>query len=506
MTHKHYLFLFLLFFSLKSFGQPQSHTPIDIGSSFELTTIDGELQCGRSTIDFGQQEVGSLTTKKVAITNTGQAPLLIYGYEIYGDPIFDVDINMPIEGLAFIPPGGQLIFSVRFRPSGAASYMGYFRLLTSVSNQSPCQIALAGEGLNDFPFSIQYRDRYTSHSSGVDIVLANFVEVSCGGELQLDLSGHPTFGAYSTRFRLTNQTEEEWEVCAEITQVGANTATQTPPCEEAGPSDPESNSDETSFYAGFGYHPPGRVYTYTGKFIATSASGVVKECIVTIVVDKPSLPDPCLSVLYSINGGANWQSTNCGENIYIDQTDNPNDEAISLRFHLVSPCSSNGLLSGETIYSWNGEIISYDPIEIEPLASTIIDAGDPVLAADGIYVFSTTFQLEGTDYPGFCPINIIIDKQMGIKPNPDSKFRTTPGGAPLLFPTVAKDLVHLQFQVGQPSSSYIIYNSQGQALVSGRLDTEQSQNSINISALPMGHYFFKLENHPQALRFIKTEN
>lgn len=502
MTHKHYLFLFLLFLSLESFGQPPN--PDDLSASFDLSTIEGELQCGRSILDFGRQEVGSLSTKKVAITNTGTAPLIIYGYDFFGDPIFEIDINLPIEGMAYIAPGKQLIFSVSFRPAGAASYTGYFKLSTSLGSETLCHITLGGEGENTFPFDIEYRDRYTS--TGVDIVLADYVDISCGGELQLDLSGHPTFGAYSTRFRLTNQTEEEWEVCAEITQVGANTATQTPPCEEAGPSDPESNSDEATFYAGFGYHPPGRVYTYTGKFIATSASGVVKECIVTIVVDKPSLPDPCLSVLYSINGGANWQSTNCGENIYIDQTDNPSDEAISLRFHLISPCSSNGLLSGETIYSWNGEIISYDPVEIEPLASTVIDAGDPVLAADGIYVFSTTFQLEGTDYPGFCPINIIIDKQMDIKPNPGSKLRTAPGGAPLLFPTVAKDLVHLQFQAGQTSSSYIIYNNQGQALVSGRLDTEQAQNSIDISALPMGHYFLKLAHHSPALRFIKTEN
>lgn len=503
MTNKHYLFLFLLFFSLESFGQPPHN---DLPASFDLSTIDGELQCGRSILDFGRQEVGSLNTKKVAITNTGTTTLIIYGYEIFGDPTFELDIKLPIEGMAYIAPGKQLIFSVSFRPPGTASFTGHFRLVTSLGSQTLCQIVLGGEGVNTFPFAIEYRDRYTSHSSGVDIVLADYVDISCGGELQLDLSGHPTFGAYSTRFRLTNQTEEEWEVCAEITQVGANTATQTPPCEEAGPSDPESNSDQASFYAGFGYHPPGRVYTYTGKFIATSASGVVKECIVTIVVDKPSLPDPCLSVLYSINGGGSWQSTNCGENIYIDQTDNPSDEAISLRFHLVSPCSSNALLSGETIYSWNGEIISYDPIEIEPLAGTVIDAGDPVLAADDIYVFSTTFQLEGTDYPGFCPINIIIDKQMGKNPKPGSKLRSAPGGAPLLFPTVAKDLVHLQFQAGQPSPSYIIYNKQGQALSRGRLDTEQSQNSIDIGSLPMGHYFLKLENHSQALRFIKAEN
>lgn len=502
MIRKHYLFLFLLFLSLKTFGQPPF--PNGHPGSFELTTIDGELHCGRSILDFGQREVGSSTTKKIAITNTGPVALIVYGYEIEGDPIFEIDINLPIEGMAYIAPGKQLIFSVSFSPTGAASYTGYFTLLIATGGHTHCQIVLGGEGVNTFPFGIEYRDRYTS--TGVDIVLANYVDMTCGGELQLDLTDHPTFGAYSTRFRLTNLSDEEWEVCSEITQIGVNEFTQVPPCDEAGPSDPSSNSDEASFYAAFGYHPPGRIYTYIAEFTATSATGEVKECTVTIVVDKTSVPDPCLHVLYSLTGGASWQTASCGESIYIDQTDNPTSAPTALRFYVITPCSSSAILSGETIYGWNGQSTVYEPMEIEPLDGITINAGDPVLPPGGIYLISTTFQLEGTDYPGFCPINIIIDKQNGKSPDVGSKFRTTPGGGPRLFPTVAKEVVHLQFQAGQPSSSFIIYNNQGQALVTGRLDAEQTQNSIDISALPMGHYFLKLEHHSQALRFIKTEN
>ncbi len=501
MIRKHYLFLFLLFLSLKTFGQPPFP---DLQASFEITTIEGELQCGRSTMDFGQQEIGSVTSKTVKFTNTGQIALIIFGYEISGDPIFDLDINLPVEGMAYLPPGGQLTFRVLFSPTATASYIGHFNLLTSLSSERPCYIALEGEGVNTFPFDIEYRDRYTS--TGVDIVLADYVDMSCGGELQLDLTSHPTYGAYSPRFRLTNNTAEEWEVCAEVTQIGVNEFTQYPPCDEAGPSDPESNTDQASFYTAFGYHPPGRVYTYIAEFTATSATGEVKECTVTIVVDKTSVPDPCLHVLYSLTGGASWQTASCGESIYIDQTDNPTSDPTALRFHVITPCSSSAILSGETIYGWNGQSTVYEPIEIEPLDGITINAGDPVLPPGGIYLISTTFQLEGTEYPGFCPINIIIDKQNGKSPDVGSKFRKAPGGGPLLFPTVAKEVVHLQFQTGQPSSSYMIYNSQGQALVTGRLNTEQTQNAIDISALPMGHYFLKLEHHSQALRFIKTEN
>ncbi len=381
------IYLFLLCLTSISIAQGQVYP--GLYSEIQMSVDDQVLLCDRSTISFESQEVGSSTERILTITNTGKAPLFIYGYDLAGFEHFSVELEFPLEGVLFIPPGGQLSFSVTFSPGSPGPHQGSLTIQSSDPNQSTCQVSLYGLGLVPDPLLLRFTDD----------PLAGYEEVDCGGESFFDLTTDPSDGNFRVHYSFRNQIDLPIIVRAETTVVGGIVTNILNPIEL----DPGDS----------GYHGPsfflaeGDIYTILTTFFITYPNGTEATCEYRVIVDKRIIP---LDISFTDDPVEGYHPIDCGGEEYFDLINEP-DGTFRLYYSFQNTSSSPISVRAETTVvgsSTTGilDLVSLDPGEFGFHGPAFN------LAAGDIYTILTTFYItleDGSELS--CQYRVIVDKR-----------------------------------------------------------------------------------------------
>lgn len=384
MYPKIYLFLLCLFSLSLTHGQV---FPGALQAEIQLSVDDQVLLCDRSSISFPSQVVGSSNERVVTISNTGEAPLIIYGYDLSGFENFSVDLDVPLEGILFIPPGGQLSFTITFSPSSPGSHHGSLTIQSSAPNDNTCQVSLYGLGIEPDPLLLRFTDD----------PLAGYEEVDCGGESFFDLTEDPSDGNFRVHYSFRNQSEVPIIVRAESTVLGGIVTNILNPVEL----DPGDG----------GYHGPsfflaeGDIYTILTTFFITLPDGTEVTCEYRVIVDKRIIP---LDISFTDDPSAGYDPIACGGEAYFDLVNEP-DGTFRLYYSFQNTSSSPITVRAETNVVGGSTTGILDLITLE--ADEFGFHGPSFnLAAGDIYTILTTFFItleDGSELT--CQYQVIVD-------------------------------------------------------------------------------------------------
>ena len=387
MYRKIYLFLLLSLSIPIAYGQV---FPGGLYSEIQLSVDDQVLLCDRSTLSFPSQIVGSSTEKVVTISNIGQAPLIVYGYDLSGFENFGLAFNLPFEGILFIPPGGQRSFTVTFSPSSPGTHLGSFTIQSSAPNDNTCQVSLYGLGLEPAPLLLRFTDD----------PLAGYEEVDCGGESFFDLTENPSDGNFRVHYSFRNQSDVPITVRAESTVVGGIFTNILNPIEI----DPGDG----------GYHGPsfflaaGDIYTILTTFFITLPDGTEVTCEYRVVVDKRIVP---LAISFTDDPLAGYEPIVCGDEEFFDLVNEP-DGTFRLNYSFQNTSSGTITVQAETTVLGSSITGILDIVHLE--AAEFGYHGPAFnLAAGDIYTILTTFLITFADGSEItCVHTVIVDKRL----------------------------------------------------------------------------------------------
>lgn len=386
MYRKIHLFLLCLFSIAIAQGQVY---PEGLKSEIQMSAGDQELICDRSTISFEDQLVGSSAERVVTITNTGIAPLIIYGYDLSGFENFSVEFEFPFEGVIYIPPGEQLNFSIIFTPGSPGSHSGSLTIQSSDPEHSTCQVSLYGLGLEPDPLLLRFTDD----------PLAGYEEVDCGGESFFDLTEDPSDGNFRVHYSFRNQSDVPITVRAETTVVGGTITNVLNPIELAP--------------GGGGYHGPsfflaeGDIYTILTTFFITLPDGTETTCEYRVIVDKRIIP---LAISFTDDPIQGYNPVECGGEESFDLVNEP-DGLFRVHYSFQNTSSSTITVRVETTVVDGGLTNILNPVTLEPGESGNQGAGFFLNAGD-IYTILTTFFItleDGSELS--CQHRVIVDKR-----------------------------------------------------------------------------------------------
>ena len=386
MYPKIYLFLLCLFSLSLTHGQV---FPGALQSEIQLSVDDQVLLCDRSTISFPSQVVGSSNERVVTISNTGEAPLIIYGYDLSGFENFSVDLDVPLEGILFIPPGGQLSFTITFSPSSPGSHHGSLTIQSSAPNDNSCQVSLYGLGIEPDPLLLRFTDD----------PLAGYEEVDCGGESFFDLTEDPSDGNFRVHYSFRNQSEVPIIVRAESTVLGGIVTNILNPVEL----DPGDG----------GYHGPsfflaeGDIYTILTTFFITLPDGTEVTCEYRVIVDKRIIP---LDISFTDDPLEGYHPIDCGGEEFFDLVNEP-DATFRLYYSFQNTSSSPITVRAETnvVGGSTTGILNLITLEADEFG---FHGPSFNLAAGDIYTILTTFFItleDGSEIT--CVHTVIVDKR-----------------------------------------------------------------------------------------------
>lgn len=496
MQYKHLIILLLFSISQIGYGQIFNQQ-----AKLQLSTSDGELTCGESTVSFEEQFIGSETVREITIKNIGNIPLVVYAPQLNDEVNYSFNFNNP-EGVIYLAPNAEHIMTVSFHPTAEETFVAYLKFENSDPYNNPCKIRLKGAGVESppTPFCINFRNIYNPLFDSQNQVVLFDEEIHCGDEIYIDMNDYRDMAQFINVFKFTSKLEEEFEFCTTYYRVGSasNPVTNCEILEAVDENVPNSGiSNLIRALQG----TPGNIYTFECTFTATTSDGVTTECFVTITVDRSALPPRCLYPYYSIDGGSSWTPTDCGAEIYIDDTENPSTEVFPLQFLVFNNCPDSIEVSGATNYTWLDELDFLPIRDVAPALAAHHTPDDQVLAPGSLYTYKTEFVIENTDTPEACGIIVFVDKRNELDGDQSGSRPSVDGVA--IFPTIANEWITLQLD--QPTAvQYIIYNQEGQKMKSGTTAEGYTRTSINIRDLANGTYFLKLENQIEALRFIVT--
>lgn len=496
MKFKHYLYLLPLLSASTLFSQIDPTFPA-LEGGIQICVGETTMECGEAIVDFGEQAIGTSSSQQITIKNTGDLMQIIFigNSNLNGSNAFSLNVSGGDPGGLFlpIPPNGQASFDINFTPTTAGSHEAELSFnYLGATRYTTCAIRLLGEGTSNFPFCIEYKDKYTA--GNVDLLNSSYEEVSCGSIIQVNLDDYPAIGTYTNLFRITNKGQDELEVCGKI--ESASGAAQEFTCHFLEP----ANGQEV-FHKAWSPLPPGGTYTFIGTFTATLADGTIQECVLTIIVDRTTQPEPCLDITYSTDHGSNWNPVNCGDEVYINLINNPLGELFPLRYVIQNDCEAELTLSGETDLTWTNTTYLLNPTLLAPGQIVQHSAGSAFLNPGNIYTYVTTLTTEQTPTPETCTITVVVDKQLGIGSGDGDGGRDKNylSQKPILFPTITTERIHLQLATSAVKA-YTIYNLNGKQVKQGK--TDDFTTTISIAGLAPGSYFIKIADHPAALRFV----
>ena len=121
-----------------AFGEPTIVLPITGRGA------DRHLALSTLTLEFPPTRRNSESTLDVTVQNTGEAPLALSALTFSGD---GAAAFSTAQGAATLAPGGELTFTVRFRPTAAALFNGALVLTNDDDGQPMASIALSGLGI-----------------------------------------------------------------------------------------------------------------------------------------------------------------------------------------------------------------------------------------------------------------------------------------------------------------------------------------------------------------------
>jgi hypothetical protein len=137
--------------------------------SYTLTGTGKEvfavLQLSPSSLNFGSQELNSVSTKKITVRNTGDVPVAISGVTVMGSGFGFANVS---PGLS-LAPREQTVLQVSFRPTSSEVASGKVMIL-SKNLPAAATLPLAGSGVSvsraaSLPVEIETRERPSTASS-----------------------------------------------------------------------------------------------------------------------------------------------------------------------------------------------------------------------------------------------------------------------------------------------------------------------------------------------------
>jgi hypothetical protein len=156
--------------------------------------------------------------------------------------------------------------------------------------------------------------------------------------------------------------------------------------------------------------------------------------------------------------------------------------------------------NGNTI-SWQSGFSSYNNYAFEILKSTDGESFQPAGKVPAMANDMTAYSFNDPSPSGSALYKIrVFNTGNGVS----YTGRVLSSGADVnvkVYPTAASDQVNLLVPVQYKGTEYVVTNSQGQVVLSGRLETEL--NTLKIAGLSAGTYFVSVGNNKQAARFIK---
>ncbi|PYV29343.1 MAG: hypothetical protein DMG22_23260, partial [Acidobacteria bacterium] len=157
----------------------------------------GHLSVSRTSMDFGNVVVGSISTQIVTLSNSGNGGLTVSPPQVTGS---DFSVNGLMFPLA-LGPGQSSNLSVAFAPKSVASETGSISIVSDAS-ASPVTVNLSGSGFTP-PSGLLACGTFGDSSNHVPTDWTSFVPPG-KGQSYVD----PTFGCTVTR--VTDASSEVW--------------------------------------------------------------------------------------------------------------------------------------------------------------------------------------------------------------------------------------------------------------------------------------------------------
>ncbi|ETX06025.1 MAG: hypothetical protein ETSY2_19535, partial [Candidatus Entotheonella gemina] len=124
-------------------GSPQSVSLSGNGVPAPETLI--EVTPG--SVGFGDVEIGETVDADITIESTGDAVLSITEIVLTGDSDADFDLQGGVTETTDVPPGDQLVVTVRFTPASTGDASGGVRIVSNAANDATIVIDIDGTGV-----------------------------------------------------------------------------------------------------------------------------------------------------------------------------------------------------------------------------------------------------------------------------------------------------------------------------------------------------------------------
>lgn len=481
MHLKKYLFLFYVL--MTSVATAQLPYPY-LAPQLEVSIGDQVLTCNNSSIDFGDQSIGTDAEIILSITNIGSAPIIIYGIELAGAPDFSVGFSAPIEGATYLAAGSQISVPIGFHPSVLGEHQGAITIESSDAENSTCSIALTGNGIPSNPLQL----RFTEDPS------LGYQPVDCGGETFLNLSSSSSTLSFQAFYTFQNTGETSITVSAQSTVIGTTTTAFKDPVLMV-------PGFLTGFYPSFSL-PSGEVSTILTTFFITLADGTTFSCEHRLIVEVTPSP---ISIIFSPDPSQGYEPIECGTEAFFDLVGS-DDAIFSVHYTIQNVTDDIIEIGAETTVEGTNSTSILPGAPVEPLKFRHKFA-NPTLEAGSIHSILTSIYVtlaDGTET--VCEHRVIVDKSPGVnRPGGGVRGYVSSDAGFKVYPTLATEQVTLEGPSLVPES-YQILNSNGQIIKEGVIPAGQHRTQISTADLSAGHYFLKVGQHTHILRFIISRN
>lgn len=507
--------IFLLSVFYFSFAQAQIE-PINnqrLAAELQLRTAGPPsipLTCGVGYSDFGDVMVGEEETREFLIQNTGQHILFIHGASIEGSDEFSVSNNFDFpEEVYGIAPGSSISFSVTFAPTDAGPEEAYLYLYSSDEDEDPCIRLFKGEGYVPEPGTLRIR----STVSGIPY--------DCDAGLTFEFPDL-LVGESDSRTYLVENIGDEPLLFYGITLSGSPDFTidyEVPPVIPYAIAAGESIPYTITF-------TPSSPGEKDAEHVITTSDMGKEPCSIELEGGGLDKKSPFLYMMTP-----NGDQLECGDTYYIDLSDTyPGPVGYGFYFTFRNygtedlVVSGTVSIAGQTGSGFPIEPFSVDPLEFIFLNTTVYLPGNQVTTL--VYILNTN----DPDQP-FCTIYVEIN-QLPYKTN-----RKTPAGSASiqevswnqsgktglanaksailppstiqqgsdadvrLYPTISRDIIHLEFS-DHKQKRYQIMNASGKVVASGQTEATPL-DAVDIAGLSPGLYWIRIEGHARAKKFVK---
>ncbi|OJT22113.1 hypothetical protein BO221_25620 [Archangium sp. Cb G35] len=356
-------------------------------------------------LDFGEQRVGTESTKSVAVRNTGSLPLVVSSLSIGSGQPFVVS---PSTGFT-IQSGESQVLSVTFKPTSEAAVTGAaLTLSTDDPNRLSATVPLLGSGVKPTltlsPISLDFEQQRVNTTSAPQTVRVSNTGTGTLRVTSLSVTG--PFLLSSPAFDVPSGRYVELSVRFSPSELGAATGTLT-----LTTNDPGANSSVTLSGTGvrpklelrpdslaFGPQRVGFPSTSQRVLVHNSGTGPVHVGGISITAGKPFTVSP--------SGSFNLLA---GESKPLDVTFSPTTKTpetatLSLTTDEATPSANSVALSGTGVTNWEMDPadVSFGPVARNTFVTRTIKltntSGAPIRITE-VSSLAAPFSIEGLSSP-----------------------------------------------------------------------------------------------------------